>query len=261
MYSLRKKLTLFGLAALLGIGVTPQTKAMNIDSLAFDACAAVLAYTAGKAYFWHKQRALNHMLLEAAKNGYLKTVQRVLSLGAHIEATERTISTTTTHFTCHYFHLIIPMPDLSNPLLTPLHLACQNGHSDIAEYLLNKGANIEAKDANRKTPLELVSGMLTNLKVLQLLISRGACVSARLVERAIPRAIQNFLYITRYFDTLKNGILVFDAPTHTVICSALIDAPHFTAALLKRPGLAPFVFSALSHHSTKALRANILCKI
>ena len=40
---------------------------------------------------------------------------------------------------------------------TPLHYACENGHLQIAEYLISKGANIYAKDDRDNTPIHYAS--------------------------------------------------------------------------------------------------------
>ena len=40
---------------------------------------------------------------------------------------------------------------------TPLHYACLNGHIPIAEYLISKGANIEAKDEDGNSPYDCAS--------------------------------------------------------------------------------------------------------
>ena len=34
--------------------------------------------------------------------------------------------------------------------MTPLHIACSDGHTDIAELLISKGADVEAKDQVRQ---------------------------------------------------------------------------------------------------------------
>ena len=36
----------------------------------------------------------------------------------------------------------------------PLHLAAENGHKEIAELLIDKGANVNAKAINGGTPLD-----------------------------------------------------------------------------------------------------------
>ena len=40
---------------------------------------------------------------------------------------------------------------------TPLHEACQKGNLSIVQYLIEKGANIEAKENNQQTPLHYAS--------------------------------------------------------------------------------------------------------
>ena len=42
-----------------------------------------------------------------------------------------------------------------NDGMTPLHIACQNGHTKIAELLLDRGAEVDHKNAEGSTPLNL----------------------------------------------------------------------------------------------------------
>ena len=54
----------------------------------------------------------------------------------------------------------------------PLHYACENGHLPVVQYLIEKGANIEAKDWKEKH-LHLAS-IFERTDVLKYLVSKGA---------------------------------------------------------------------------------------
>ena len=54
-----------------------------------------------------------------------------------------------------------------------LMIACREGHLHIAQYLIEKGANIEAKDINQKTPLHIASSS-GKTDVVKYLVSQGA---------------------------------------------------------------------------------------
>ena len=41
--------------------------------------------------------------------------------------------------------------------ITPLHWACPGGHLPIVQYLIENGADLEAKDKEQQTPLQLAS--------------------------------------------------------------------------------------------------------
>lgn len=57
--------------------------------------------------------------------------------------------------------------------MTPLHIAVENGHYDIAEFLIQKGANLDSKASLGKTPV-WSAAKSGNLKMIQLLIRHGA---------------------------------------------------------------------------------------
>ena len=44
-----------------------------------------------------------------------------------------------------------------NDGMTPLHIACQNGHTKVAEILLANGTDVEHKNAHGCTPLNLAT--------------------------------------------------------------------------------------------------------
>lgn len=56
---------------------------------------------------------------------------------------------------------------------TPLHIACQQGNSDIVRLLVHKGANVEAKSHEGNTPLR-VACLSMRKEIARYLIERGA---------------------------------------------------------------------------------------
>jgi ankyrin repeat protein len=61
---------------------------------------------------------------------------------------------------------------------TPLHVASENGHKQVALFLLERGADVSAQEKYGKTPLHLAS-LWGHVEVAYLLIERGADVSAQ----------------------------------------------------------------------------------
>jgi ankyrin repeat protein len=68
--------------------------------------------------------------------------------------------------------------DINKTGWTPLHYACTNGHLEIAEFLLNKGAEVNAVSNSDTTPLMMAirSG---NIQLVRLLLDRGADLQIR----------------------------------------------------------------------------------
>lgn len=74
---------------------------------------------------------------------------------------------------------------------TPLHLASYRGRPEIAQLLLDRGANANAEDSFFKTPLHHVAGGLYSsqedgIRVAQLLLERGADINAQNSDRETP---------------------------------------------------------------------------
>jgi ankyrin repeat protein len=60
---------------------------------------------------------------------------------------------------------------------TPLHIAAHDGIAEIAEYLLSKGASVEAKDRDGATPLHLAA-LRGNADIAVKLLKAGANANA-----------------------------------------------------------------------------------
>jgi uncharacterized protein len=61
---------------------------------------------------------------------------------------------------------------------TPLHYACTNGHLQIAQFLLEKGAVVDAPSPNETTPL-MMAIRAGNIQLVRLLLDRGADIRIR----------------------------------------------------------------------------------
>jgi ankyrin repeat protein len=61
---------------------------------------------------------------------------------------------------------------------TPLHYACSNGHLDIALFLLDKGAAVDAPSPNETTPI-MMAIRAGNIQLVRLLLDRGADIRIR----------------------------------------------------------------------------------
>ncbi len=61
--------------------------------------------------------------------------------------------------------------------MTPLHVALDMGHVDIARLLLKHGADMNSRDNSRNTPLHLASEY-GHLETVRLLVERGANIDA-----------------------------------------------------------------------------------
>ena len=67
---------------------------------------------------------------------------------------------------------------VNRPGWSPLHYACTNGHYDIALFLLDKGAAVDARSPNETTPL-MMAIRAGNIQLARLLLDRGADIRLR----------------------------------------------------------------------------------
>jgi len=101
---------------------------------------------------------------------------------------------------------------------TLLHLAAASGSTQVAEYLISKGANVRGCDRQGDTPLHVAAANL-DLTMARLLIDKGALVDAVDIEGRRP--------VDRCFD---NRLL---RPARPDIDPALLEAANDLAAWLR----------------------------
>jgi ankyrin repeat protein len=102
---------------------------------------------------------LNIRFFDAAYHGRAKDVRSYLKLGADIEAKFRN------------FHS-------ANEGKTALNCACLQGHSDVTRLLLERGANVDAKDEFGRTGLILATWN-SHLECVRLVLDHGADIEAK----------------------------------------------------------------------------------
>jgi len=146
-----------------------------------------------------KQRQLDGMLIEAAKKGNAKRIERLLKAGANVNAIETERSSRTKGWTVLMFatankhekacRLLIENGADVNARIeseilrhkTALMLAANNGYIEICKLLIENGADVNARDDNTRTVLmEAVYGGYA--ETCRLLIRKGADIDAKIED-------------------------------------------------------------------------------
>ncbi|KID75803.1 Ankyrin repeat domain-containing protein 17 [Metarhizium brunneum] len=81
----------------------------------------------------------------------------------------------------------------ADALLTPLHLAAENGHADMARLLLDNGAQVNAASTRGYTPLMLAAHN-GHADTVSILIRRGADISAHAADGSRALSIAALFY-------------------------------------------------------------------
>lgn len=111
--------------------------------------------------------SLAENLYDAAKNGDLTAVRRLVGQGANVNARYK---------------------DGSIDSTTPLHAAAYKGHKEIVEFLVAQGADVNARDEHYRIPLHKAAYSYGDIReVAEILIKNGADVNARTrISRETP---------------------------------------------------------------------------
>ncbi|XP_065208838.1 uncharacterized protein LOC135837476 [Planococcus citri] len=130
----------------------------------------------------------------AAKNGHKDVVNVLLKFNADTNCKDRH-SHSPLHYATQYNHIDVvqillkkePHPDYKQILggYTLLHIAARNGSLEVVEYLLQKGANVNAKHDSNEIPL-FEAARNGHLEVVKLLILKGSQVNTRVLNGSAP---------------------------------------------------------------------------
>lgn len=181
---------------------------------------------------------LTFAFFEACSNGDLKRVKELLAAGSNIHSITA-LGKTALHLACESKK---PSRELVNFLIdngldinghfktpstiekfvwTPLTIACVQKNTNIAILLMEKGANIEEKDAGGDTPL-LKASFYGSIKIVEELLKRGANVKATNNEgnTALHEAFEGYMTHNTLFSSSKDS---YTAEDFEEIMNLLID--------------------------------------
>ena len=82
-------------------------------------------------------------------------------------------------FLCLVISTLLATADLQSQEVTPLHIAASGNDLKKVSLLLEKGAELEARDTRGWTPLLLAAQFSSTPEIVQLLLEKGADVNAR----------------------------------------------------------------------------------
>ncbi|MFP3030993.1 MAG: ankyrin repeat domain-containing protein [Wolbachia sp.] len=136
-------------------------------------------------------KGANDKLLEAAKSGNIDDVENLLNREEKVQVNaENEFEETPLHLAAQNGHKDVveflfskgAKVDVKNKFEeTPLHFAAQNGHKDVVEFLFSKGAKVDVKNEFEETPLHFAakSRYKDTEKIVEFLLDKGADVNAQ----------------------------------------------------------------------------------
>ncbi|KAH9088106.1 hypothetical protein LEN26_019668 [Aphanomyces euteiches] len=107
----------------------------------------------------------------ASQRGHLDVVKHLIDIGADINAVDKIFRLAPLDLALRKGHLDVVM--YLAPIRAPMHLALRGKHLDVVMYLVDKGADINAIDKERRTPLHLTSNK-GYIDVVKHLVNKGA---------------------------------------------------------------------------------------
>jgi ankyrin repeat protein len=137
---------------------------------------------------------IDQELIEAARENNLPEVERLLSVGADVDAKDEFVGSTPLHWATKNGHMQVfqalldhgaDMEVANNNGWNPLHMACCQGQLAVVNELLSRGANTEAKDSEGDTALHWAS-LKGHMAIVKALLSCGADILAVNNEGNLP---------------------------------------------------------------------------
>uniref|UniRef100_A0A452GMY2 K Homology domain-containing protein n=1 Tax=Gopherus agassizii TaxID=38772 RepID=A0A452GMY2_9SAUR len=180
-------------------------------------------------------------LMEAAREGHEEMVALLLAQGANINAqTEETQETALTLACCGGFSevadfLIKAGADIELGCSTPLMEAAQEGHLELVKYLLAAGANVNRATANNDHTVVSLACAGGHLAVVELLLAHGADPTHRLkvfnLNYSFTEARRTPLTVAFSVSKLSlqdGSTMLIEAAKggHTNVVSYLLDYPN-----------------------------------
>lgn len=123
---------------------------------------------------------------------------------------------------------------------TPLMLAALNGHEDVAKFLIDKGADVNALSLNQHTPLTFAA-IYGHMNICKLLVDKGADINAKDRNGSTPLTVA-VGYAYDYGDTKIMEFLIDkggDVKTKNAMDDSLIHGSGWS----KRPEIAELLIT------------------
>ncbi|KAM0522461.1 hypothetical protein ACHAPE_002051 [Trichoderma viride] len=161
------------------------------------------------------QEDLDSALANAAYKGNIDLVRQLLDKGANVQAEEEVVSDNTEH--------VMRKFNGSREHASPLHAAALGGHLEIAQLLVNKGAEINATHGAAGSALH-AAARGGHLDIVRFLVDRGADIHARLDREGSVLASSIHLTNDQCFQfLLSKGALKKDDGETALIRAALVS--------------------------------------
>ncbi|MFP3027769.1 MAG: ankyrin repeat domain-containing protein [Wolbachia sp.] len=166
-----------------------------------------------------EQRELDELLMNSSKGENIQQITELIEAGANINAVTTVQKETPLHIAVRYGHkevaeLLLNKGANVNAIerrkWTPLHTAVRYGHKEVAELLLDRGANVNAVDKTGRTPLSIVAsddykiGYCDKPMVVRTIIAYAVVHSGITTK---PECIVKNIELSKFWDDYQNEMM------------------------------------------------------